>query len=276
MKRRSQRSTRAQGPGPRQSRWFLLAAAGFAAALLLVGRLPSSGAVDGAHYHAVLIDQLSAEIHNPVFRAAVAADIEHFGLSMDVYEGEAVDVDLYRSVGELDCGLLLIRSHSGMLELEEAGEQKTTALFTNEPYAQYKHVAEQLNQRVLIVRPFEGDRKLTFGVTPSFFRKSMRGQLPNTIVVVAGCSILADTDLAQALIDRGASAVISWDRSVGLQHADEATALLVQHLFAGKMTVAEATLSAIAAVGPDPEFGAVLTYYPTTAGDRTARQLLAG
>ena len=142
-------------------------------------------------------------------------------------------------------------------------------------YSERKHVGEQLGDRLLIVRPFETDPKLTFGVTPSFVRQSMDGYLPRTIVVIAGCSVLGRTDLAEALVSRGASVVISWDRSVGLTHADEATARLVTHLCAEGMTVEEAVVATMAEMGPDPDYGAILRYFPASVARRTADELLS-
>jgi len=221
-----------------------------------------------------LIDQLSPAFPNGAFTDEVTAAIEVFGLPVESFEGDAVDVNLYRSLGESNYGVLVIRSHSGILELEGGAQQGVTALFTNEPYSERKYVGEQLGDRLLIVRPFESDPKLTFGVTPNFVRQSMDGYLPRTIVVVAGCSVLGRTDLAEALVSRGASAVISWDRSVGLAYADEATARFVTHLCAEGMTMDEAVVATMVEMGPDPDYGAVLRYYPASVSQRTAAELL--
>jgi len=275
---------RSSKPKPRAQRadrdgraWLWVAGIGFAVVIILGFRLmmPQSGSLD-TDLRAALIDQLSPTLPNDEFRASVVDYVEDFGLPVDVYEGDAVDVGLYRSLGRQNYGVLVIRSHSGILELEGSQAERVTALFTNEPYSQRKYVSEQLGDRLLIVRPFEEDSELTFGITPQFVRQSMEGRLPGTVVIVAGCSILGRTDLAEALIARGASVVISWDRSVGLAHVDEATAVLVQHLLNDRMTVERAVVATIVEVGPDPEYGASLRFYPPAAGARTAVELLAG
>lgn len=276
MTTRSSRSTpRAKSAARSGTRSLWVAGICFAAVIILAIRLTTPQAHDVSDLRAALIDQLSPAYASEAFQSSVTADIGSFGLPLDVYEGDQVDVGLYRGIGQKHYGVLVIRSHSGILELESTENESITALFTNEPYSDSKHVAEQLGDRILIVRPFEGDRELTFGVTPEFFRQSMRGQLPGTVVVVAGCSILSRTDLAEALISRGASVVISWDRSVGLEHVDEATALLVHYLLAEGKTVEDAVVAAMVEAGPDPEFGASLKFYPPSAGDFTAKQLLS-
>ncbi|NLE94987.1 MAG: hypothetical protein GX600_04775 [Dehalococcoidia bacterium] len=273
MAKHNPRALGTKTPGRHEARWLWLAGAAIAFVALGVWLLTPRVSID-PDLRAALIDQLSPRYPNEQFRASVAADVAYFGLPCDIFEGDEVDVDLYRGIGEGNYGVLVIRSHSGSLESGGAANQRTTALFTNERYAEYKHVAEQLNERVLIVRPFEADPVLTFGVAPSFFAKSMRGELPGTVVVVAGCSVLARPDLAQALVERGASVVVSWDRSVGLDYVDEAAALFVRHLLAEGMTVEEAAAATMAEVGADPEFGAVLKYYPTSAGRHNAEELL--
>ncbi len=283
MGKRSKRRKASGKPAPpakgfttmSRRKWLLIAGIVVAAvASILLIRLASPQPHADADLRAGFIDQLSPAFPNEEFRDSVMADLKILGLPVDLYEGEEVDVDLYRALGEEAYGVLVIRSHSGTLQLGGAPDQRITALFTNEPYTGSKHVAEQLVDRVLIVRPFEDDPELTFGVAPDFFRQSMRGELRRTIVVIAGCSILDRTDLAEALVSRGASVVISWDLSVGLDHVDKGTALLVHYLLAEGMTVESATVAAMAESGPDPEFGASLNYYPASAGRYTAEQLL--
>jgi hypothetical protein len=269
---RSKLRAKAATRGGTRSLW--VAGIGFVAVVIFGIWLATPRAHGVGDLRGALIDQLSPVYGNEEFQSSVMDDMGRFGLSLDVYEGAQVDVGLYRDIGQENYGVLVIRSHSGILKLEGAEDERITALFTNEPYSESRYVAEQLGDRILIVRPFEGDRQLTFGVTPDFFRQSMRGELPGTIVVIAGCSILYRTDLAEALLSRGASVVISWDRSVGLAHVDEATALLVHYLLAEGMTVQDAAVAAMVEAGPDPEFGAILKYCPISAGRYTAQQLL--
>lgn len=261
----------------RSTVWLWLVGFAFVAVIILGFRLATPRAAElDPDLRAVLVDQLSPEYPNADFRSSVAAGVQQFGLELDVFEDSAVDVDLYRSLGEQGYGVLVIRSHSGIMELPGDDEQQVIALFTNEPYSEHTHVSEQLRDRVLIVRPFANDSELTFGITPEFVLRSMEGQLPRSIVIIAGCSVLGRTELAQAFVARGASVVISWDHSVGLDHADEATARCIQHLLGGGMTVERAVVTTIAELGVDPDYGASLRYYPASAGKHTAMELMGG
>jgi len=225
--------------------------------------------------HAVVVDQLSPEDSNPTLRSAVRISLEQFGLDVTEYEGEEVTVETYRSLGSDQPTVLVIRSHSGVLSLQGDEEQHITALFTNEPYSRTKYLSEQLQDRVLIVRRHEQDENLRFGVSPLFVAQSMGESLPRTVVIIAGCSCLGRTDLAEAFRARGASAVISWDGPVSLDYLDSATEHLVDCLFDKRMTIEDATVSTMLEYGSDPEFGAILLYYPVAAGRYTVEDLIS-
>lgn len=223
---------------------------------------------------AVVIDQLSPEYANVTLRDEVRSGLDGFGLDVKEYEGVEVNVGLYRDLGTMDCAVCLIRSHSGILVLEGEQKEHVTSLFTNEPYSNLKYVSEQLSDRILIVRPYEEDPQLTFGISPLFIEKSMKGQFPSTIVIIGGCSCLGRTDLASAFLSRGASVVVSWDRSVNLDYLDVATSYFVDAFFSRGLALEDAVAETMAEYGSDPQFGALLTYFPAAAGRSTARELL--
>ena len=222
----------------------------------------------------VVIYQLYLEDSNSSLRSAVRQNMEDFGMEVVELEGDDVTVETYRSLGSLDPAVLLVRSHSGILSLEGDERQHITALFTNEPYSRTRHVAEQMRDRVLIVRRHEQDEHLRFGVSPLFILDSMEQGLPRTVVIIAGCSCLGRTDLAEAFLARGASVVLSWDEPVSLDYLDLATEHLVDALLAQEMTVENATISTMVEYGEDPDFGAILLYYPVAAGRYTVAELV--
>jgi len=255
----------------------VLVGIGLVAAAAVVGsRLlqPQASVAVETDLHAVVIDQLSPEDPNTSLRSAVREDMEGFGLEVVEFEGDAVTVGTYRSLGGLVPSVLLVRSHSGILRLEGDDEQHITALFTNEPYSKTKYVTEQLRDRVLIVRRHEQDEQLKFGVSPLFILHGMEENLSRTVAIIAGCSCLGRTDLAEAFRARGASVVLSWDQPVSLDYLDRATEYLVDALLAQEMTIEDATVLTMAEFGSDPEFGAILLYYPPAAGRYTVAELV--
>jgi len=268
-----------QRSGQRASRadrlWSWVAGILVLGAIVLGFRAISQGRPTAeADLRAVFIDQLSPQYPNETFRLTVTDSLESFGLAVEVSEGEDVDVELYRSLPLKRPGVVLIRSHSGILVLEGEEKEHITALFTNEPYSEMSHVAEQLDERLLIVRAFEDEGELSFGISPEFIDESMSGRLPRSIVIIAGCSCLGRTDLAEAFVARGASVVVSWDGSVTLDHVDAATALLVDRFFRDGLTLENAVIATMLEYGEDPDFGALMTYFPVAAGRYTAAQLL--
>jgi len=280
MNRRAARKARKRpavtGVSSRPLLWMVFAAVLLFAAVVVGSRLlaPQPPTVVESDLRGVIIDQLSPDDPNSTLRAAVREDMEQSGLQVLEYEGDEVTVETYRSLGNLSPSVLFIRSHSGVLSLEGDEEQHITALFTNQPYSKTRYVTEQLQDRVLIVRRHEQDEELKFGVSPLFILQSMEQSLPGTVVVIAGCSCLGRTDLAESFRARGASVVLSWDEPVSLDYLDVASEHLLDALLAREMTVEDATVSTMAEFGSDPEFGAVLLYYPAAAGRYTVAELV--
>jgi hypothetical protein len=102
----------------------------------------------------------------------------------------------------------------------------------------------------------------------------MKGQFDNTVVIMMGCHCLCLTDLAQAFIDKGASSYLAWDGLVGLDYVDDATITLIEKLCSEELTIEAAVDETMAEKGPDPNYGAVLKYYPSQSGNETLEQLI--
>jgi hypothetical protein len=82
------------------------------------------------------------------------------------------------------------------------------------------------------------------------------------------------TDLAQAFVDKGASAYIAWDLSTLLNYVDEATSYLIGQLCSDNATIEEAVDGTMQVIGPDPEYEAQLQYYPSGTGNQTLEELV--
>jgi len=101
----------------------------------------------------------------------------------------------------------------------------------------------------------------------------MIGKFPSTVIVLSSCAGLYSADLADALIDRGASAVVSWNVLVELSQTDEAIAFLLKELCVEQLNVKQSVETTMNQVGPDPKYGATLLYYPTEAWNLSIKNL---
>jgi hypothetical protein len=166
---------------------------------------------------------------------------------------------------------IVFRAHSGLLAQEEV--IRTTSLFTNEPYSSREHVADQLDDRLLMAR-IDEHHPLVFAITPKFITHSMAEAFDSTAIIMMGCSGLYLTDLATAFVDKGASVYIAWDGTVDLAYVDRATPYLMEQLCTEEATIREAVKSTRNVIGPDPKYNAVLKYYPPENDDSTLEQLI--
>jgi hypothetical protein len=148
-----------------------------------------------------------------------------------------------------------------------------TYLFTNESYTEIKHTREQLNDELAKARVAEG-YPYFFAIGPKFITHSMAGNFHNTVIIIAGCSCLYNQDLAQAFTQKGASCYLAWDATVDLDYLDKATVTLIENLCSKRLPVSKAVDLTMATNGADPNYGAVLKYYPPQSGDKTLKELI--
>ncbi len=221
---------------------------------------------------AAIVDQLYADYPNENFTTEVKGALEAYGFQVDVYQGDEVTVELYQNLPSYDYKLIILRSHSGTMQISQE-DIPGAYLFTNEPYTPEKYLFDQFGDKLMLVQAAE-DSPRFFGISPNFIIKSMKGDFRNTVVIVDGCSGLYDNILASAFTLKGASAFLAWDASVGLDYVDKATISLVKNLLSDKRTLKEAVDVTMAEDGRDPQFHSYLKYYPPQSGDKTLRQLI--
>lgn len=210
----------------------------------------------GFSYKAAIVDHLSLFEPNPTFNQTASTILEEAGFTVDYYPAEKVTVESYRNLPSHDYGLIILRVHSAI-------DPKTTALalFTSELYNKNDHYFEQLAGQVGGAQISQGDH-IYFGVGPLFVLQCVKGSFHNTIIIMMSCNGLTYTQMAEAFIKKGAKAYISWSDSVLASHTDKATIHLLQHLITEKQTIKKAVSETMEEVGPDPESGSILQYYP--------------
>jgi len=209
---------------------------------------------------AALVDQIALMNPDPEFTDQALAYLNEAGFSTDVYEGEEVTVELFRTLPEKGYQLILFRSHSTNI-LNETIPGGPVFLFTSEVYDKHKYVKEQLANRIGRAKILYGENSpLYFAIVAGFVRHEMVGHFDDTLIIIGGCQSLGTPDLAQAFIERRASAVIGWNDWVDLSHNDQAILHLLRGLTTEKLTLEQAVRNTMNEIGPDPAYDSSLTY----------------
>jgi len=206
------------------------------------------------------VDHLSLTARNDSFVQAVADILTEANYSVDYYAGEKVTVDFYRNLPTGEYDIVVLRVHSAPV-IENGSEGEAVNLFTSESYSASSHVAEQLSHEVVVAEYSEGSSQY-FGIAPSFVKNRMNGNFANATVIMMGCDGLTHKVTAQAFIEKGAKAYIGWNGPVTASHTDTATTCLLENLFCGNLTIAEAVDKTYRDVGLDPTYFSRLTNYP--------------
>ncbi len=86
----------------------------------------------------------------------------------------------------------------------------------------------------------------------------MEGAFDDTLIVMMGCDGLRSQRTAQAFLDKGASAFVSWSQPVSASHTDAATERLLENLLREGLDASEAVGRTASEIGPDPFYDAEL------------------
>jgi len=209
---------------------------------------------------AAIVDQLSLTFPNPGFAETATRTLEEAGFAVDYYPGEQVTVGFYRNLPTRGYDFLVLRTHSA-LSGRNAEATDDASLYTTEPYDETKYLGEQAARRLTIGSYYEGGPEY-FALPPDFIRSSTRGRFEGTVVILMGCDGLRSDAAAQAFVEKGAEAVVSWNGPISTSYTDAATERLLQHLLPERLSVQQAVAKTMAEVGPDPGHGSSLLYYP--------------
>jgi len=216
---------------------------------------------------AALVDQIALTHPNPEFTDQALAYLREAGFSVDVYQGDEITIEFYRTLPTKGYKLILMRTHATNI-LNEKIPGGPVFLFTSELYDKKRYVKEQLTNHIgrakLLYDPSTGlgreNSPSYFAIVAGFVRHDMAGHFDDTLIIIGGCQSLGTPDLAQAFIDRGAAAVVGWNEWVDLPHNDEALLYLLHGLTVDKLTLEQAVRKTMNEIGPDPAYNSILTY----------------
>lgn len=268
-------------PSKRGFPWFLWTTIGVGIALIITvivvfvfadstNSPPISTQTDGLR--CAIVDQLYTVEPNPTFIEYTTHELESFGFTVDVYQGDEVTVDFYRQLPTYGYKLIIFRVHGGLLQ-NESGIGDKIWLFTSQPYSRMNYFIAQLRDQVRAAGIITDTHPL-FAVSAKFITDCTKGDFSDTVIINMACAAFYSDEMAQAFIQKGASAYLAWDVSVGLYYVDNTTMTLVDKLCSKELTIAAAVSETMKEKGPDPNNNAFLYYYPQTSADKTLRELI--
>jgi len=216
---------------------------------------------------AAIIDQLHDFIKNKHFLKKSQQFLELAGYDVDVYTTEDITVDFYKNLPSMNYKFIIIRTHS----LEDPESKNPTFLFTGEKFDMYKYTNEQIFDQVSRGIPIYGEEleelienneysldKMYFVVGSKLFDDTTVGKFPDSIIFIGGCEVMRSKDLANSLINRGASSVIGWDRSINSSESDRVMLALLEEVLIDKIEINDAILSVMQEFGSDLEYSSQL------------------
>jgi hypothetical protein len=242
----------------------ILAVSALAGLLIYYTLGPKNSGITDTTPKIAIIDHLSVQWPDQDFNQTTQTILNQTGLKVDYYPTEEVTVDFYRNLPKHNYKLIIFRVHSTATSSVN-DTPPFVVFFTSELYSNAAHTSEQTDMRVVWVK-FPNNQTIYFGITPKFVKESMEGRFNDTVIIAMGCEGLKQTTMAQAFIEKGAKAYISWNGTVTADHTDEATISLLRHLITEKKTVDEAIRETMEEVAPDPTDNSILTFYPTSTG----------
>jgi len=222
-------------------------------------------------FNAAIIDQVGADLPDVAFVRNAEQTLTSSGFNVTYYPAADATVDFYKRLPSFGYRVIVWRVHSA------TWINNGIVPFTSEPYDANKYSMEQLTGDLIEVTPSltgPATGPYYFGISILFVAEEMEGNFGGAIIILSSCNGLHDHIFADALIRRGASAVISWDKLVTINHTDMATEVLLKALVQGS-TVSQAVQVAMDQVGPDPEYGSILRYYPVESAQVTLSLALA-
>jgi len=176
--------------------------------------------------------------------------------TVDYYSDNAT-IEQYRRLPTLGYKFIVWRTHTA---LDEGG---FVAISSSEKYDSRKYAEYAVGQITLC--NITHDPNLYFAITPRFIKEIMTGGLKDSVVVLMSCNGLNQYyyGTAEALVEKGAKAIISWTGWIDPSDNDNSISLFLDRLINENSTISEAVDRAPTFTYP---YGSsVLQYYPANS-----------
>lgn len=190
---------------------------------------------------AAIIDQVSSSQLTASSRhvnqtlVEIEESLLHTRFSRVDYYSDNATVDLYRLLPSKGYKLIVWSAHSAL------DEQSSFVAISSSENNESKNY-DQYSSEELTLCNISGDPRLYFAITPTFVKDRMEGRFDDTVIILMTCNGLKDGyySTADALLEKGAKAVISWDGWVSLSDDDAAVPKLLRYLITNNNTIGEA------------------------------------
>jgi hypothetical protein len=175
--------------------------------------------------------------------------------TVDYYSDNAT-VENYRNLASLNYKLIIWRAHSALDETLKYIAISSSEVVGSKNYDQY------LENGQLTICNITG--KYYYGITPKFVSECISGRFEDTVIILMSCNGLKEgyTKTAEAFVEKGVKAFISWDGWIDPEYNDNAIALLLDYLINKDYVISDA----VHETWKYPTISR-LRYYPSDAGD---------
>jgi len=222
---------------------------------------------------AAIIDQLHDSLPNKRHQQKALKYFVNAGYDVDLYTTEDITIDFYKKLPSMNYKFIYIRTHS--VEVVELGN--STLVLTGEEYDINKYISEQLSGQIHRASPIydqlladeimKNDQssleKTYFTIGSKFMSELAIGEFPQSVILIGGCESVRTQDLARSFIERGASAIIGWDRTINSMENDRVMLALLEEILINKTNLRDSIISVMEEFGPNLEFHSQLHYIHT-------------
>ena len=187
---------------------------------------------------AAIVDQLRQDYPDASFVSNMTNMLQNHGFNVTYYGGP-IDVEFYKKLATYNYGIIILRAHSAL-----RNDNSTIDLFTSEKYAPGIYDQELSDGDLAIGEFYDRPGEQYFVVTSKFISDYMEGGFSQSIVIAMGCQSLKPgcEQMAQAFIDKGASAYIGWSDIVFPEDTDNQTMRLMSMLLDEDFTLSYAVV----------------------------------
>jgi len=219
---------------------------------------------------AVIIDQLHDEIPNVDLQDNATRMLEDAGYKVDLFTTKDVTVEFYKNLPSMNYNFILIRTHGG----EDLSDDNPTFLFTGEKYSQEKYTFEQISREVGYGIPIYSEEfeelkesdpdifdKAYFTVGAKMVKDGMKGNFPDSIILVGGCESARSHDLMESMIRRGAGSVLGWGQTIRSLDNDKAMISFLEETLVNKVTLYDAVEKINQELVPEFKYPATLKLF---------------